>query len=208
MKRVPKLLQILSGVVFYEAGAEIDSDGSGRSYGPNNSGLDYTANAGSNGNWYGIVTDSNGNPVIQGPNDLYPGMYVSTTALVDHTKAISDPCRYVDSEKINYVSVASDLMRRFGIKMGDLAAVFYRNTNTLCSAVCADIGPAYKYSEISIALASQLGINSSPRHGGCDNNVVTIIFANSHSSWPLEDNIIFELVQSLLQQVGGIQQFL
>lgn len=208
MKRAPQFIHSLAGIVYYEGGMQIDADGSPRSYGPSNSGLDYTANAGSPGNWYGIVADSSGNPVIQGPTNPCPGMYVSTTALQDHEKTINDPNRYVDSEKINYISVASDLIKLYGIKMGDLAAVYYRNTNTLCTAVCADIGPRTKYGEGSIALATQLGINNNARHGGCSDNVVTIIFVNTHSAWPLADDIILELVQSLLEQAGGIQQFL
>jgi hypothetical protein len=207
MKRNPQFAQILDGIVFYEGGFAVDADGSPRAYGPNNTGLDWTADAGSPGDWYGVVA-SNDQPVLQGPNDPYPGMYISTTALQDHSKNERDPARYVDSEKINYVSIASDLVKKYGIAMGDLAAVYYRNTNTLCSAVCADVGPRTKYGEGSIALASQLGMNTSPKHGGCDDNVVTIIFLKSHSSWPLTDDIIVELVQSLLQQAGGIKQFL
>ena len=208
MKRNPQFQHILGGVVFYEGGLAIDADGSPRAYGPNNTGLDYTANAGHPGDWYGVVTDSSGNPVVQGPNAPHPGMYISTTALQDHSKAITDTARYVDSESVNYISVASDLIKLYGIRMGDVAAVYYRNTNTLCSAVCADVGPRGKYGEGSIALASQLGMSANPKHGGCDNNVVTVIFVNSHSAWPIADNIILELVQSLLQQAGGIQQFL
>lgn len=208
MKRNPQLLHLLGGIVFYEGGLAIDADGSPRAYGPNNTGLDWTANAGHPGNWYGVITDANGNPVVQGSNDPYPGMYISTTALQDHTKQNTDPMRYVDSEKVNYISVASDLMKLYGIRMGDVAAVYYRNTNTLCSAVCADVGPRGKYGEGSMGLAGQLGMNNNPKHGGCNDNVVTIIFINSHSSWPLDDSIILELVQSLLQQAGGIQQFL
>jgi hypothetical protein len=208
MKRSPRFLHLLGGVVFYECGLTIDADGSPRAYGPNNTGLDWTANAGYAGDWYGVVTDSTGKPTIQGVGAPYPGMYISTTALQDHSNSVTDTARYVDSEKVNYISVASDLMKLYGIKMGDLAAVYYRNTNTLYSAICADVGPRSKYGEGSIALATQLGIKNNPKNGGCNDNVVTIIFINSHSAWPLTDDIILELVKSLLQQAGGIQQFL
>lgn len=208
MKRSPKLVQKLDGIVFYEGALAVDADGAGQAYGPHNAGLDYTADAGEEGNWYGIVTDSSGNPVIQGPNDPYPGMYIATTALQDHTKNQTDPNRYVDSEKINYISVASDLIKQYGIKMGDLGAVYYRNTQKLVSVVVADVGPKFKYGEGSMALATNLGIDSNARHGGTDDNVVTIIFVQSHSSWPLTNEVIDSLVQSLLQQAGGIEQFL
>jgi Fungal chitosanase of glycosyl hydrolase group 75 len=64
----------------------IDADGSPHAYHPNGSppGLDYLANAGKPGNWYGIVTDNqkaSGNPVVQGSSDPAPGFYISSTAL-------------------------------------------------------------------------------------------------------------------------------
>src|SRR3990172_2424520 len=75
-----------TGVTMYKAKMYIDADGSPRAYGPSNSGLDWTANAGSPGNWWGVVTDNNGDPVIQGSGDPFPGMYVSSTSLVNHVK--------------------------------------------------------------------------------------------------------------------------
>jgi len=210
MKRDPQLITSNNhsiDVVLYESGLRIDADGSPKAYGPSG-GLDFLANAGRPGNWYGIVTDKNGEPVVQGPNDPCPGMYISATSLQDRSKSVNDPKRYVDSEKVNYIAVSSDLIKLYGIKMGDVAAVYYRDTNTLCSAICADVGPKKKYGEGSIALAKQLGINSNPKRGGCSDNVITIIFINTHSSWPIDDSIILSTVQSLLQQIGGIQQFL
>ena len=63
-----------SGAILYRAKFAVDADGSPRAYGPNDSGLDWTANAGYPGNWWGVVTDINGDPVIQGAGDPYPGM--------------------------------------------------------------------------------------------------------------------------------------
>src|SRR6185436_16558384 len=90
--------------IWWISGMNIDGDGAPNCYSPDNKGLDYLANAGKPGNWYGIVTDSNGNPIIQGPNDPYPGFYVSPTALQDKSKNRTDPNRYVDSTKIRYIS--------------------------------------------------------------------------------------------------------
>ena len=201
--------QLIKGAVVYENGAEIDGDGSGRCYGPDNIGLDWTADAGNDKDgWYGVVTDQNGQPVIQGANDPYPGFYVSTTALQNHTKSVNDPARYADAEKVNYVSVASDLIKTYGLRMGDLAIVYNRKNNISCAAICADVGPAHKYSEISMALATQLGLNNSPRHGGCDDGIVTIIWVNSNSAWPMSNELITEMTSLLLTQAGGIDQFL
>src|SRR5665647_2286863 len=76
-------LQNPSGATMYKAKMYIDADGSPRAYGPNNSGLDWTANAGYPGNWWALVTDGSGNPIIQTASNPYPGMYVSTTSLVN-----------------------------------------------------------------------------------------------------------------------------
>src|SRR6202008_1174982 len=62
-----------SGATMYRAKFYIDADGSPRAYGPNNSGLDWTANAGYPGNWWALVCDANGDPILQGPTDPYPG---------------------------------------------------------------------------------------------------------------------------------------
>ena len=74
---------IINNCLVYEFGAAIDSDGSYRSYGPNNTGLDYTENAKDGDKWVGVVTNSMGDPIIQGPNDPAPGLYISQTALTD-----------------------------------------------------------------------------------------------------------------------------
>src|SRR4051812_22059936 len=44
-------------VVYWSSGMQIDADGCPRAYHPKNIGLDWLANAGEPGNWYGLVTD-------------------------------------------------------------------------------------------------------------------------------------------------------
>lgn len=207
MKRDP---QLLNGIVIYDGPMQIDCDGSPRAYSNNGKALDFLANAGSTGNWWGVATDTNGEPFIQGAEDPCPGFYVSTTALQRHDKSVSDPARYVDSEQVNYISCASDLIKKFGIHLGDIVAVYYRETSTLCAAIVGDIGPKLKYGEGSIALASALGMNSSPKHGGCSEGVITIIFVGSHMTptWPVDDADMLSSMQELLSAAGGIDQFL
>ena len=91
-----------SAYILYKAKMAIDADGSPQAYGPNNSGLDWTANAGSPGNWWGVVTDVSGNPIIQGPSDPFPGLYVSTTSLVNSAFSTTNPLRYVNSSTIPF----------------------------------------------------------------------------------------------------------
>ena len=54
-------------------------------YNSKNTGLDDVRNSGGPGNWYGLVTDDNGNPVVQAEGDPFPGFYVSRTSLCDRT---------------------------------------------------------------------------------------------------------------------------
>lgn len=148
------------------SGADIDADGSPRAYGPNNSGLDWTANAGGPGNWYGVAT-AHGKPIIQGPHDPCPGMYVSTTAYEHTGFPASDPRRYLDSETVPYVVIPGKLRKQVpGVVLGCKAEVTNIHTGVCVTALIGDVGPSSKIGEISIKLAELLGIPSGPKNGG------------------------------------------
>lgn len=169
-----------SGAILYRAKMAIDADGCPRAYGPNDSGLDWTANAGYPGNWWGIVTDANGDPIIQGPTDPYPGMYVSSTSLVQLGYSDSNPLRYVDSENIPYIALPSSLQSLANIAKGDLAFVRNSTNGNTSFAYFADTGPSGKLGEGSMYLAVQLGINSSPRTGGTSQGIIDyVVFPQS-----------------------------
>lgn len=169
-----------SGAILYRAKFAVDADGCPRAYGPNNSGLDWTANAGYPGNWWGVVTDSNGDPVIQGSGDPYPGMYVSTTSLVRSGYSNTNPLRYVDSENIPYIALPSALQSLAGIQKGDLVYVKNTVTGLDCYAYFADTGPGGKLGEGSMYLADQIGLNSSPKTGGTSSGIIDyIVFPQS-----------------------------
>lgn len=174
--------QIIRGAVCYRGGFAVDADGAPNAYSFSGDGLDYLANAGHPGNWWGVVTNSMGVPVEQGPADPCPGYLISPTSLVDRSKKATDPHRYVDSRTVPYVSVAKDILGRCGIKMGDVAMVMYGNKAV--GAVCADVGPAHKYGEGSIALAEALGIPSNAKRGGVDHGVTWLIFPQGGGPWP------------------------
>ena len=169
-----------SGAILYRAKFAVDADGCPRAYGPNNTGLDWTANAGYPGNWWGVVTDVNGDPIIQGPGDPYPGMYVSTTSLVQSGYSNSNPLRYVDSENIPYIALPSALQSLANISMGDLA--YCRNTTNgnTSFAYLADTGPSGKLGEGSMFLANELGLNPNPRTGGTSQPIIDyVVFPQS-----------------------------
>lgn len=164
-----------SGAILYKAKMYIDADGSPRAYGPNDSGLDWTANAGYTGNWWGVVTDINGDPIIQGPSDPYPGMYVSTTSLVNSAYGTTNPLRYTNSETVPFYVLPTALVSLGGIRIGDVGYVYNTVTGQGCYAIYADSGPAGKLGEGSIFLADQIGINSNPRTGGTSSQIIDYI---------------------------------
>lgn len=180
--------QIIRGALIYSGGFAVDADGSPEAYAPPPLvGLDHLANAGHVGNWWGLACDRFGIPYIQGPHDPKLGYYVSTTALVDHSKSVNDPARYVNSSTVPYVSIARDLLRRCSIHPGDLAMVCCRGK--MCGAIVADVGPAGKYGEGSVALAEALGIPSNPRSGGCSSGVTWLVFPGSSGGWPRQTEV-------------------
>lgn len=196
-----------NGAVWWTGPLAIDADGAPDAYGPNNSGLDYTANAGHDGDWYGVLTDKDGDPVIQGPDDPKPGDFIATTALQDHSKAIDDPTRYVDSSKIRYVSVPSNAVKEYGLHCGDVALVHCAKTGQTAAAIVADVGPKDKWGEGSIALAAAVGLPTSPKNGGASEGVTIIVFKGSKTGWPRTNEDIAGQVQTLLNANGGPQHY-
>ena len=196
-----------SGAILYRAKMSIDADGCPRAYGPNNSGLDWTANAGYPGNWWGIVTDGNGDPIIQGAGDPYPGMYVSSTSLVQSGYLDTNPLRYVDSENIPYIALPSALQSLANIAKGDLAYVRNTTNGNTSFAYFADSGPAGKLGEGSMFLASAIGINSSPKTGGTSQPIIDyVVFPQSGlgQGTHLTLSQINSMGQTELTAAGGI----
>ncbi len=151
----------------YVAGLTVDADGSPRCYGPNDSGLDATICAGHPGNWWGVMTDENGDPLIQGPDDPAPGFYVSTTSLQNKDFAKTDPRRYLNAELIPFVVIPGILAKTCsGIALGCKVMVQNIKTGDQTLAVCGDIGPSTHLGEVSMKTAAIMGVNNSPRIGG------------------------------------------
>lgn len=192
-------------LLYYVAGMRVDGDGAPTCYGPKG-GLDYLANAGGPGNWYGIVTDSKGVPIIQGPNDPAPGFYVSPTSLQDKTKSRINPLRYVNSSTVPYIAVPKNALA-LGVALGDLAMVVNLKSSVCCAAIVADVGPKNKWGEGSICLCEQLGIPSSPKRGGCDDGVLFVIFTGTATGWPREPEEMDEAVGALWEQAGDLGAF-
>jgi hypothetical protein len=181
------------GVLFWTCPLAIDADGHPECYHPPTStassgsppGLDYLANAGSSGNWWGIATDSGGKPYLQTQNHPAPGFYVSTTALMDGAFPNSDPAKYVNSGTIPFIVLPSKPKFSDKQTLGDLCMCFNNANGKLSWAIYADIGPSNQIGEGSMALADALGISSDPKKGGTSQETIAMIYwPGSRVGWP------------------------
>lgn len=162
------------------AGMEIDGDGANGQtggvpvYAPRGfrpAPLDFLANAGGRGNWFGVVTNNNksdGRPVKQKEGDPAPGAYVSATSYCWPKRARTDPLAYVDAASVPYIVLPAPWRRlAVGVVLGCKATVTDLKTGkTLKAAGVFDFGPRAKLGEASIACAKFFGIPSSPKDGG------------------------------------------
>lgn len=169
---------------FYESGMTIDADGAPNAYHPENVGLDDLANAGTPGRWEGLAKDADGQPYIQGPDDPFPGFYVSETALADRSKAANDPTRYVDASRIPFIVLPGGMARQLGSRPGDFAVVFNQRNGKGAYAIFGDVGPFDRIGEGSMALAENLGIRSDARNGGARRGILYLVFPGSGNGRP------------------------
>lgn len=195
-----------STAFFYESGMTIDADGAPNAYHPDNTGLDDLANAGSPGNWQGLAKDGEGQPFVQGPNDPFPGYFVSATALADRTKPVNDPARYVDASKIPFIVLPGGMARQIGARPGDFAVVFNRRNGQSSYAIFGDVGPSDRIGEGSVALAENLGIRSDARNGGVRRGVLFLVFPGSGNGRPRTIEEIDAESEKLLSGWGAIDR--
>jgi hypothetical protein len=144
---------------------DVDVDGAPNAYGPPGTHpLDELRNAHyrgrKNSEIVGYLTDDDDPsvPIPQGPNDPYPGYYISQTAFTDpHRTDPKDVRRYVDATRINYV-VLGNAARHRGARLGDFVAVYSQRTHRSVFAIVADDGNP-SGDEGSLHLLQALGYN-------------------------------------------------
>jgi hypothetical protein len=192
-----------SQAFFFVSGMTIDADGAPNAYHPDDTGLDELANAGTPPHWNGIITDRDGNPLIQQQSDPFPGYYISCTSLSDRTKKFTDPTRYVDASKIPYVVLPQGVAERGGAELGDFAIVKNLRNGKSSFAIHADIGTL---GEGSVALADALGIWSDARHGGASDGILYLLFPGSGNRQPRTTSDIQNEGEKLLSHWSGTQK--
>jgi Fungal chitosanase of glycosyl hydrolase group 75 len=188
---------------FFAAGMTIDADGAPNAYNPGNTGLDDLSNAGQPGHWDGVLQDANGDPLVQGPDDPFPGYYISCTSLADRTKKPLDPTRFVDASRIPYVVLPREVAFESGTRLGDFAVVMNLRSGAWSYAIFADIGT---FGEGSVALANNLGIWSDARRGGRRGGVLYLVFPGSGNGQPRSIDEIDELAGKAFQDWGGAER--
>ena len=197
--------------VIYRHGLAVDADGSPFAYHPkpdSGRGLDYLADAGHPGNWWGIATDNgraSGSPVVQSSSDPAPGFYVSTTSLEDPQYGRTDPRKYVNASAIPFV-VLPGHHNDFGGHLGDLGAVCNFSNGRVAYVISADTGPGNKLGEGSVALAKALGVNPSARSGGVGDGIGYCFFPGSGTQRPQTLDQINNTGAELFQKFGGVEQ--
>jgi hypothetical protein len=180
-------VQSRHGALVFSSGMVVDADGAPNAYAPAGTGLaalDYLANAMNGDKFVGVVCIG-GVPVVQRAGNPCPGYYVSPTSLVDRSKIITDPRRYVNADVVSYVAVCPELRSR-GVQLGDLAMVLYKDKRV--AAIVADVSPHDHYGEASVACARAVGIPSSAKNGGVAAAVTYVLFPGSLAApaWPRE----------------------
>lgn len=195
------------GAILWKSSFAVNADGSPHAYGPDNSGLDYTDNAGSPGNWWGIYAppDGQGEPLIQAAYHPAPGHFISTTALVNPTYPQDHPHRYIDSERYGfYVIPAGESF----CKLGDVGLALNTLTGDHFYFAMADIGPQNQIGEGSMLLARCLGLPTDPRSGGTSQPIIAcVVLPDSdpgYKDWEPKCKLAIEL----LENWGGLNRLI
>lgn len=186
--------QYPEGFVRFVADADIDADGANGqngkmpAYNQFDKGSEYLANGGMeiiNGrvqpkfSWYSdIVILDEGKKSIRVFDN---GVIGSKTAYRIQGVPTNNREAYLDAETVPYIAVSPLIQQRAtGVVLGCL--VYAKNLKTGVRAVgmVGDIGPRNKIGEVSIEMARQLGIPSSPRNGGTDEPIIEYTLFPDH----------------------------
>lgn len=192
---------------FFVSKLSVTAAGADKAFHQNNElAFDFLSRAGTEGYWWGLVTDPSGNPIVQGDKDPAHGYYISKTVLSDCTKPVTDPTRYLDATVVPYIALPARHM--MGAKIGDLCVLINTMNNKIGYAIVGDVGPDDYLGIGSMALAEKLGIPSSPKTGGVEDGILYIIFAQSGENIcsPQTPQRITERAQHLFEQWGGMKQ--
>lgn len=191
----------------------IDADGAPNAYHPQDRGIDALANAGfPNGGWRSVlVTDPTdpSKPFVQRSGE-FEGFFVSMTTLQDHTRAVTDPARYVDARTVPYIVFPGRFYKMPGTgRLGVLGMARNLSTGQISPMIFADVGAEeHQLGEVSIKLAENLGghdVNPRTGRGAPQGPFVYVIFPGSEATppRPLSADQLQQRTDAELAKIGG-----
>lgn len=95
---------------------------------------------------------------------------------------------YIDATKVPFIALPPALTSRRvtnGARLGDVVEVIDLRTQRCSSAVFADLGPASKLGEGSVALATALALPHDPRRSAAKDSIRYVVFTGTSRGWPL-----------------------
>jgi len=211
--------------LFYQSKMSCDVDGSPNAYHPldDNLSLDVIGSAG--GKRAGdlpngaltvlpgseVVVYVNGAPYIQ-PDGEFKGFYLSETSLMNPDLGPTDPHKYLDARKTQYIVLPGGLVPEATV--GDLMAAYDPISKHYAFAVYGDIGPSSECGEASLATLQRLGMaatdgKSSP--GETRNDLFYVVFPGTaailaKNRWPYPQSTIDRLAQREFRKWGGTER--
>lgn len=220
MFRGTRILRQVSNLAYaYETtNKAVDADGAPNAYHPDDTGLDFLANAGyPTTNWWdSVLVPDPAHPsraFIQ-PSGQFEGYFVSMTSLRSPGGDKFDPATYVDATRVPYVVLPSGFTSLPHVaRPGDVGFAAHLASGMTTSFIVGDTGggSGAKLGEGSIALFTALGgQNPNPRNGSGvpTGKVQYILFPGSRrpgpAIWSRTNQDIHDQVMGLLSSTPGI----
>lgn len=132
---------------------------------------------------FGMLTDKQNKPIVQGAGDALPGKgFISTTSMTIPHTSDGTQRHWVDATQVPYVVLPSSFTSANHVKTGDVAVVYRPKTGAVAFGVFADEGG---FGEASVQLHRDLGNEpvtnpnppAAPRaRRGIDEPVITVVF--------------------------------
>jgi len=109
----------------------------------------------------------------------------------------------VNAEEVPYVVLPKGQYKGHGVQVGDMALVRNKDNGKMAVAVFGDVGPGHKRGEGSMALARDLGLDSSPRHGGTQQkNIEYLAIPNSGGAKARNQEELVAKMHDMEQRLG------
>ena len=159
-----------------------------------------------------VVVYQQGHPYIQ-PSGEFKGFYLSETSYQNPSLPATEPTRYLDARKTQFIVLPSGLVPE--AQLGDLAIVYDPYTHRHVSAVFGDIGPSSESGEASLATLQRLGLSTpdgkySP--GQSRDDMFFLVFPHTSDllakaePWPHPQATVDSLAEAEFVKWGGADQ--